>query len=106
MGDNRFHAFGDGELLARMSADESSAEDAFAEFYERWADRAYGRAYRLLRSDDDAREIVHDAFISIYREVVARKKKVAAPSSHPARWNARAPSTPSARRFPARTSTR
>ncbi|HEU4724788.1 MAG TPA: sigma-70 family RNA polymerase sigma factor [Candidatus Eisenbacteria bacterium] len=56
------------ELLARCRAGESAA---FAVLVERYRDRAYGLAVRIVRSAPDAEEVAQDAFVSAWRSLGA-----------------------------------
>jgi RNA polymerase sigma-70 factor (ECF subfamily) len=56
----------DVRLLGRLR---SGDEAAFAELVERNAGRLLAVAQRLLRSDDDARDVVQDAFLSAFRSL-------------------------------------
>lgn len=56
------------ELLARCRAGETAA---FAVLVDRYRDRAYGLAFRLIRSAPDAEEVAQDAFVSAWRSLGA-----------------------------------
>lgn len=53
-------AMGDVEAAA-------SADDGFAAFYERELDRQVRHAFLLVGSNEVANDVVHDAFVAIYR---------------------------------------
>jgi RNA polymerase sigma-70 factor (ECF subfamily) len=52
------------ELLRRVSADDSAA---FAELVERFQERIYYTAYRMLGNHLDADEVVQETFVRVYR---------------------------------------
>jgi len=54
------------ELLARCRAGETAA---FATLVDRYRDRAYGLAFRLTRSAQDAEEVAQDAFVSAWKSL-------------------------------------
>jgi RNA polymerase sigma-70 factor (ECF subfamily) len=54
------------ELLARCRAGETAA---FATLVDRYRDRAYGLALRLIRSAPDAEEVAQDAFVSAWKSL-------------------------------------
>jgi len=56
------------ELLARCRAGEMAA---FATLVDRYRDRAYGLALRLVRSSPDAEEVAQDAFVSAWKSLGA-----------------------------------
>ena len=41
--------------------------DAFDELYHRYASQAYGLAYRITRQQNLAQDVVHDAFLALWR---------------------------------------
>lgn len=54
----------DAGLLRRLRAGDS---DAFETIYAEYASSAYGIAYRVTRQDAIAQEVVHDAFMALWR---------------------------------------
>ena len=58
----------DGGFLDRLRRGD---QRAFDELVERYGPRLYAAAKRLLRSDDDARDAVQDAFLSAFRGLAA-----------------------------------
>lgn len=65
----KFEALSDSELTLKVQEGEHEAQTAFSILYDRWEKRVYSRAYKILGSQDDAREVVQEAFLSFYREV-------------------------------------
>ncbi len=43
-------------------------EDAFREVYRRFGGMLYGTAWRILRSPQEAEEMVQEAFLTLYRK--------------------------------------
>jgi len=56
------------ELLARCRAGETAA---FAVLVDRYRDRAYGLAFRIVRSAPDAEEAAQDAFVAAWKALGA-----------------------------------
>jgi RNA polymerase sigma-70 factor (ECF subfamily) len=56
----------DNELLVRAQAGEIAA---FEQLVSRHQNRVFGMAARMLRSDDDAAEVVQEAFLAAYRHL-------------------------------------
>ena len=56
------------ELLARCRAGETAA---FAVLVDRYRDRAYGLAFRIVRSGPDAEEAAQDAFVAAWKALGA-----------------------------------
>ncbi len=54
----------DEELVARATAGD---HDAFAQLVTRWERPIYALAYRTLRREEEARDVVQDAFLRAYR---------------------------------------
>ncbi len=54
----------DEELVARATAGD---QDAFAQLVTRWERPIYALAYRTLRREEEARDVVQDAFLRAYR---------------------------------------
>ena len=54
-----------GDLCRRCSAGD---EDAFREAYRRFAGPLYGAAWRILKSSQEAEEVVQEAFLTLYRK--------------------------------------
>ena len=54
----------DEELVARATAGD---QDAFAQLVSRWERPIYALAYRTLRREEEARDVVQDAFLRAYR---------------------------------------
>lgn len=54
----------DGEVIRACQAGE---EDAFAELVQRYHGRAYWVAYGLLGRDEEAQDVIQDAFLRVYR---------------------------------------
>ena len=54
----------DEELVARATAGD---QDAFAQLVARWERPIYALAYRTLRREEEARDVVQDAFLRAYR---------------------------------------
>ena len=58
------HDVRDLELHRRL---QDGDERAFEEIYKTYAAAAYGMAYRVLGQDALAQEVVHDAFMALWR---------------------------------------
>jgi RNA polymerase sigma-70 factor (ECF subfamily) len=57
-------------LITRcQSPDEKTADAAFEELFERYRDRVFNLAVRLLGHDSDAEDIAQEAFVTVYRKV-------------------------------------
>ena len=54
----------DEELVARATAGD---QDAFGQLVQRWERPIYALAYRTLRREEEARDVVQDAFLRAYR---------------------------------------
>lgn len=54
-----------GDLCRRCSEGD---EDAFREAYRRFAGALYGAAWRILKSSQEAEEVVQEAFLTLYRK--------------------------------------
>src|SRR6188474_1234778 len=54
----------DEELVARATAGD---QDAFGQLVSRWERPIYALAYRTLRREEEARDVVQDAFLRAYR---------------------------------------
>ncbi len=54
----------DEELVARATAGD---QDAFSQLVARWERPIYALAYRTLRREEEARDVVQDAFLRAYR---------------------------------------
>ena len=62
----------DEELVEACRAGETSAFDILVA---RWQDKIRGAAYRVLGSEDEARDVAQEAFLKAYRGLVAFKQK-------------------------------
>jgi RNA polymerase sigma-70 factor (ECF subfamily) len=62
----------DEELVEACRAGETSAFDILVA---RWEDKIRGVAYRVLGSEDEARDVAQEAFLKAYRGVVAFKQE-------------------------------
>jgi RNA polymerase sigma-70 factor (ECF subfamily) len=62
----------DEELVEACQAGESSAFDVLVA---RWEDRIRGAAWRVLGSEDEAREVAHEAFIKAFRGIAGFKRE-------------------------------
>ena len=59
-----FHTYTDPELLDSLKL---STEGAFTEIYNRYWEKLYRSAYNKLNDTDDAKEIVHDVLLDIWK---------------------------------------
>ena len=60
----------DFELVRRcQSAEPAVYEDAFRELYERYQDRVYNTAYRVVGSVGDAADVSQEVFLTIFRKI-------------------------------------
>src|SRR5215468_8818056 len=59
-------SFSDEELVARARAKDFGA---FEELLERYEDRVFRLAYRFVRNESEAKEILQDTFLSIWRKL-------------------------------------
>lgn len=62
----------DEELVEACRAGESSAFDVLVA---RWEDRVRGAAWRVLGSEDEAREVAHETFIKAFRGLAGFKRE-------------------------------
>jgi len=62
----------DEELVEACRAGESSAFDVLVA---RWEDRIRGAAYRILGSEDEARDVAQEAFLKAYRGLAGFKRE-------------------------------
>jgi len=62
----------DEELVEACRAGETSAFDILVA---RWQDKIRGAAYRVLGSEDEARDVAQEAFLKAYRGLVAFKQE-------------------------------
>ncbi len=56
----------DAELLQKIASERDP--EAFAEFYDRFAGRAYGLLLKLLRNRTDADDVLQEAFIQVWNQ--------------------------------------
>ncbi|MGI6525504.1 MAG: RNA polymerase sigma factor [Bdellovibrionota bacterium] len=56
----------DNELVSEIKAGQ---EDSFAELTNRHAGRVYNLALRLVKTEQDAEEVLQDVFVTIYRKI-------------------------------------
>lgn len=56
----------DNELVSEIKAGQ---EDSFAELTKRHAGRVYNLALRLVKTEQDAEEVLQDVFVTIYRKI-------------------------------------
>src|SRR4026207_581810 len=63
---------GDEELVEACRAGEGSA---FDELVARWEDRIRGASYRILGSEDEARDVAQEAFLKAYRGLAGFKRE-------------------------------
>jgi RNA polymerase sigma-70 factor (ECF subfamily) len=66
----------DQDILARIAAQDSAA---VGELYDKYSRLIYGALLRLLRSTDDAEDILQDVFIQVWRKASTYKPELGEP---------------------------
>lgn len=62
----------DENLIVRMGKGD---KEAFSELYQKTSDAVYGLSLSVLRRKEDAEDVMHDAYLRIYREAPKYRKE-------------------------------